>query len=26
MECQLLGNRVLLRGRAVDYMRGKISL
>ena len=26
MECQLLGNRVLLTGRAVDYMRGKISL
>ena len=26
MECQVLGNRVLLNGRAVDYMRGKISL
>ena len=26
MECQILGNRVLLNGRAVDYMRGKICL
>jgi PhzF family phenazine biosynthesis protein len=26
VECQLIGNRVLLNGRAVDYMRGKISL
>jgi PhzF family phenazine biosynthesis protein len=26
IECQLVGSRVLLRGRAVDYMRGKISL
>jgi predicted PhzF superfamily epimerase YddE/YHI9 len=26
VECQLMGNRVLLSGRVVDYMRGKISL
>ena len=26
MECQILGDRVLLKGQAVDYMRGKISL
>lgn len=26
VECQILGDRVLLTGKAVDYMRGKISL
>jgi PhzF family phenazine biosynthesis protein len=26
VECQLMGSRVLLNGRVVDYMRGKISL
>ena len=26
IKCQLIGNRVLLNGTVVDYMRGKISL
>ena len=26
IECQIFGDRVLLKGRVVDYMRGKISL
>jgi predicted PhzF superfamily epimerase YddE/YHI9 len=26
IDCQIQGDRVLLTGRAVDYMRGKISL
>ena len=26
VECQIVGNRVILIGRAVDYMRGKITL
>jgi predicted PhzF superfamily epimerase YddE/YHI9 len=25
VKCQLIGNRVLLNGRVVDYMHGKIS-